>query len=487
MKINALTWSKEIYPRQKKSPTTIEAYQEAIEAGATFPPLEVQSVSNYPFENERIDATIILDGIHRWLAYQELNKKLEQKIEHVEVIEWKLEILDYEEHKLSLCLESAERNTRHGNRLKKSDKKEIARTIAEADPEKTFTEDFIAQKLGVAQQTVNAWVSDIRARQKASRDSVIVKLARLGWTQERIADVAGIKQNRVSQIINNTNFDKIDNLLAEGRTMGYIANHYHIDLALAWALRLDGKDDMERFSEEQLNWGLRAYDDWRFAKCDERFGDDWPGRIPAQLIAHILYFFTKQGDLVLDPMAGGGVVPDVCLAFERKCCAFDVSTRPERPEIEYYHWDYHNLEWPTVTKKPDLILFDPPYFSKKKKEYEDKSDAMLLSSLSREEYLNFFSRFFSIAHKQSKPTTRLALIMAPWRDYQSKSALEELGKKAIHYHHYIDLMEQAGWIITHTIDCPMSNARIGAAAHKAMQVKRELAAITRAVIIGKRS
>ncbi len=47
---------------------------------------------------------------------------------------------------------------------------------------------------------------------------------------------------------------------------------------------------------------------------DERFGDDWParhrersgeasgpGRIPAQLIAHTLLYFTKPGDLVLDP------------------------------------------------------------------------------------------------------------------------------------------------------------------------------------------
>ena len=59
---------------------------------------------------------------------------------------------------------------------------------------------------------------------------------------------------------------------------------------------------------------------------DERFGDDWParhrsrpkdavshaqgfrsgeaggpGRIPAQLVAHTLFYFTKPGDLVLDP------------------------------------------------------------------------------------------------------------------------------------------------------------------------------------------
>ena len=65
----------------------------------------------------------------------------------------------------------------------------------------------------------------------------------------------------------------------------------------------------EKFKE--LGLGLRTGDQWYFNECDERFGDDWPGRIPAQLVAHTLFYFTKPGDLVLDPMAGGGVVSDV--------------------------------------------------------------------------------------------------------------------------------------------------------------------------------
>jgi DNA modification methylase len=28
------------------------------------------------------------------------------------------------------------------------------------------------------------------------------------------------------------------------------------------------------------------------------------------MIAHILYYFSDQGELVLDPMAGGGVIAD---------------------------------------------------------------------------------------------------------------------------------------------------------------------------------
>ena len=104
-----------------------------------------------------------------------------------------------------------------------------------------------------------------------------------------------------------------------------------------------------------------------------RWSGHWPGRIPAQLIAHILYYFSNQNDLILDPMAGGGVTPDACLALKRRCWAFDMTDRPEtRPEIEPHTWilptaqqltspTANPLSWPVSSKeKPDLIIFDPP-------------------------------------------------------------------------------------------------------------------------------
>ncbi len=71
-----------------------------------------------------------------------------------------------------------------------------------------------------------------------------------------------------------------------------------------------------------------------------------------------------------DPMAGGGVTPDTCLAMGRRCWAFDMMDRPDkRPEIEPFTWDISSdqqFSWPVSAKeKPDLILFDPPYFDKK--------------------------------------------------------------------------------------------------------------------------
>ena len=167
--------------------------------------------------------------------------------------------------------------------------------------------------------------------------------------------------------------------------MEYIARHYNMNLPLVWALRLEGKTDQEKFKE--LGWGLRTWDQWNFNECDERFGDDWPGRIPAQLVAHTLFYFTKPGDLVLDPIAGGGVVSDVCLLFERKCQSFDVAIRDNRPEIQYHHWDSQDNDWP-ITGKADLIFFDPPYYIKKEKAYREKAteEAPSISSYPKESY-----------------------------------------------------------------------------------------------------
>ena len=86
-------------------------------------------------------------------------------------------------------------------------------------------------------QTVNLWISDIRARQRTNRNSMIIRLYRLGWTQGKIAKIAGLSRNRASEIVGNANICNIDTLLDHGRDMEYIAGHYHMDLALAWPIK----------------------------------------------------------------------------------------------------------------------------------------------------------------------------------------------------------------------------------------------------------
>jgi len=478
--ISDLTWDQFIYPRGGKSEKTINAYVEALEIGAQFPPIKIQRVFNYADGNDTTEAIIILDGVHRSSAYKE------KGIKKIEAVEWKDKPLDYEKNKTALLLESAKCNVSHGDRLSSSDKKRISRDIASTDPECKWTESALAEKLGVTRQTVNTWISDIRARQKASRNTVILRLSRLGWPQEKISETVGIKQQRISQITNNANFGNIGNLLSQGRDMEYIARHYNMDLPLAWALRLQGKTDQEKFKE--LGWGLRPWDQWNFNECDERFGDDWPGRIPAQLVAHTLFYFTKSGDLVLDPMAGGGVVPDVCLLFGRKCQSFDLAVRDNRPEILRHHWDPRNWKWP-MTKKPDLIFFDPPYFSKKEKAYEKnaKENTPSISSYTKEDYERFLEGFFLLAHKNAKPTTSMAFLNADWRDFESTPASKEKPDRSITIFDYHRLLSKTGWKVTHRIECPMSSERLSGNQVQRMQDKRILGTVGRTLLIAKRA
>ena len=251
---------------------------------------------------------------------------------------------------------------------------------------------------------------------------------------------------------------------------------------MVWSLALGGADDLACFKE--LGWGLRTWDLWSWGDCDKRFGDDWPGRIPAQLIAHILYFFTKQNDLVFDPMAGGGVTPDTCLALGRRCWSLDMENRPDtRPEIEPYYWDIKKKEWnstiPSSKDKPDLIIMDPPYFNKKAKEYDKES----ISGFTKQKYLDFFERILTFLKRNSKKSTRLAFINADWRDFQNKPATDENPENAILIDDYLKILNKSGWVRSHIIQSPMSSERFDAVVVSAMQKKRILGVTSRYVMI----
>ncbi len=322
-----------------------------------------------------------------------------------------------------------------------------------------------------------------KLQQEFSAQIKAALMTRLGIPNVRIAQRLNIHRETISKyaLKNQELINKIHQAFKAGTSIPDIAQKYFVPQPMAWSVILEEKTDQERFKD--LNWGLRTWDNWNFNDVDNRFGDDWPGRIPAQLVAHTLFYFTKENDLVFDPMAGGGVVSDTCLAFNRRCWSFDLLDRiTTRPEIEPFLWDQKNLAWPVpAVKKPDLIFFDPPYFKKMADHYMKGS----ISDFSKAKYLKFFKDLFSLMREHSKPSTRIAFLNADFRDFQGIPAVDEDPENAILILEYAKLLENSGWKVTHLIDCPLSTERFTGNMVNRMQEKRTLGIIRRTLIMGK--
>lgn len=352
--ISRIELDEDIYPRTQKSQKTIEVYAEAMRSGALFPPIEVQRILDSGLER-----IVLIDGWHRVNAYQE------NKVREVQIRHWCPEVLDKKTHLKDLRVRCITANLTHGDRLTNRDKENMCQLMAEADDPKTITEEEFGAIFGIAQKTVNNWIGAIRARQNGSRNNLIYRLSFLGWTQQEIADKVRIDRSAVSKIVNSSNFTEIHNSLTSGRTISEVAEFHGLDLPVAWHIMLLGEpDDTARF--ERLERSVPLYDVWSFGARDNKYGIanyKW-GLITGQIIENLLYLYTAPGELVLDPMAGGGTTNDVCLVLNRECASFDID--PVRDDIKY-----HDITTgvPSLRRAVRLAILEPPYFNMKQDAY----------------------------------------------------------------------------------------------------------------------
>lgn len=79
------------------------------------------------------------------------------------------------------------------------------------------------------------------------------------------------------------------------------------------------------------------------------------GATPSWVIWQLLQRYTRENDLVVDPMCGSGTTIDVCKDLNRKVRGFDLA--PSRPDIE--RADARRI--PLADGTADFVFVDPPY------------------------------------------------------------------------------------------------------------------------------
>ena len=61
--------------------------------------------------------------------------------------------------------------------------------------------------------------------------------------------------------------------------------------------------------DQEKRW-LKLTTLWNFGSCDPRFGFQFPGRIPGQIVLNTLHYFTGPDDLIVDPSGGSGTTKE---------------------------------------------------------------------------------------------------------------------------------------------------------------------------------
>lgn len=454
------------YPREKWSMDTVKQYADAKAGGAEFPPIVLDRATGN-----------LLDGMHRYQAHKKLatepnfidtmNGADPSVFEEIEVV-----YHDIPEG-VPPVLYAAKLSSTHGDRLKSSEKRVIARLLYEKS---SVTQQTVADYLGVSLGSVNSYVKDLKAKQDEAERSIIMRLDMLGWTQAEIGLLINQQQHGVSQKLSKISELKnlIKNRIDSGIPHDDVAQQTPMPLQLVWAIANDGKDDATLLDDMGIK--VQPYDVWNFPKCHDLFGSQHPGRIPGELIAHVLYFFTQQGDTVIDPMVGSGTTLDVCLTMGRKCYGFDIDTRHGRHDVMVH--DIITDGWHERIKKADLIFWDPPYFSKMDSRTigEDGYIDGSISKLDRGEYLDFFTQRLGEAKSLVKKGTRLAFLMSDWDDNTGQ-------KEGIFVWDYADLMRIAGWTLRRHIQAPLSTQQVHPDIVGKFRASRRLARLERYLLI----
>jgi len=168
--VSEILWREDLYPRFEANQALIQKYAYSIEH---LPPIKI-SQSN-----------ILIDGYHRWKAHQ-LDGLQEISVEVIQIeSEKELKRLAYQF------------NSNHGLQLSPEEKRRYAQEMI---GEMSVKE--LSLILSVSESSIKSWTESQRKALEEERNRKIIELYLRAWnTQEVIADIFGVTQKSISDII----------------------------------------------------------------------------------------------------------------------------------------------------------------------------------------------------------------------------------------------------------------------------------------------
>jgi hypothetical protein len=188
--LDEIVFDDSIYPRATWSKAAVERYADALQSGETLPPIVLEAGTKR-----------LLDGRHRTEAHRLIGR-------HFIAVDFQ-EVPDGVPAKLY----AASLSVRHGEVLADKDKLQVAREIAEANPDYSMV--MIASYLAASRQTVSRYVGDIVEHRRELRRAQAALLGRAGWSHRQIGEHLGVDHKTVGSDVTSNISPQPEELLRE--------------------------------------------------------------------------------------------------------------------------------------------------------------------------------------------------------------------------------------------------------------------------------
>lgn len=300
--VESVIVDREVYPRDKEDIETIQTYRMSIDE---LPAIIVGLI---------MGIYILGDGFHRLAAHrQEGIKQIKARVyKNITKKELK-EIAIFE-------------NSRQGKNYTVAEKERLSRELFEDG----YSNERICELVAVSERRLRDYLKKVKKKNIHEQRKEVERRLEQGESQTEIAKATGVSQPTVSR----------------------------------WAETIQSGNVAE-LNNEVLPDHLRVYNVWRFMQPSTAYETGQGtthrfGTVDPQVIEHILYYFTKPGDLCVDPMAGQGLFSRICRKMNRIGLMYDIA--PVSVEVKM---NDVTKGLPKEAQGCNHISLDPPYYNNK--------------------------------------------------------------------------------------------------------------------------